>query len=632
MSEALKLDPQPTQPDLYLVPSPEAAGASTEQLNDKIAELNRFTQVYVPESPAKAREYIDHLQGIASHVRKSDAGYEAFGHEVEDGLAEELLGAASQGTDYWNLSDEGKKIAGQIVQTRSYGKLPVELRADVRSQKLSDTETNSAAFERYKQKAAARLKLSEALDAEYAQSQAVAAPQTDHAQENVKTKSRPGQVGGVKSKGLSHLLATDEDLPQPGELGKEADRLLKELRRTSHDTPAQTGTSESAGTPATSAAEEAPQSKASPKASQRRAGIKDLVSLDGNGRAHYTSGVKVVDGQAVGKLNGKFMTKHELDMIEAHADQIREGAKERERILGLRENSKNLMTRMYGEAEYAERFADNPNVDPDAWKAREYGNEPAYEAKHRAENRTTEELPADVDEAFWGSLSDEERAFWFDANADEKQNLRDAKTAPSSATKALELYNKQSTELEPYEPVTDTTPKGLKARWNRMVGKAWAKLQSMKTGVGEYYGDEEKGRRRKKILGGLIGAGALIGTGVAIYLETRGGGVSHHATSGNHHPQGGGTGGHHHEAVVHKPKVAHQTLKSGHTIYGDLRDYAHQHGANPSDKLLMQESAKVLHENPQIGGWNGARHMQAGEHYNIRQSILNDLLKRSKKR
>ncbi|HET8709428.1 MAG TPA: hypothetical protein VFL85_04065 [Candidatus Saccharimonadales bacterium] len=63
--------------------------------------------------------------------------------------------------------------------------------------------------------------------------------------------------------------------------------------------------------------------------SHKRDGIGDLVSLDCTGRARYVRAVERVPGNSdvedVRKINGRFMSKHELDMIETFQDQIRDG-------------------------------------------------------------------------------------------------------------------------------------------------------------------------------------------------------------------------------------------------------------------------------------------------------------------
>lgn len=78
-------------------------------------------------------------------------------------------------------------------------------------------------------------------------------------------------------------------------------------------------------TASTDAASKDPETPKVAAVSTKRDGIKDLVKLDARGRAHYESGVKIVDKQAVAKLAGKFMSKHELELIEFHQNTIRDG-------------------------------------------------------------------------------------------------------------------------------------------------------------------------------------------------------------------------------------------------------------------------------------------------------------------
>lgn len=119
-----------------------------------------------------------------------------------------------------------------------------------------------------------------------------------------------------------HLEAVNTETEPAVEASEEKPATVaepKETAKTTESTPL-----ESTDTEKSTTAE-----RKHPKRSTKRDAIADLVQLDTNGRARYSSGVKLDEkGNAIGSIKGRIMSKHEVDTIEAHQDLIRNGVGE----------------------------------------------------------------------------------------------------------------------------------------------------------------------------------------------------------------------------------------------------------------------------------------------------------------
>ncbi len=252
-------------------------------------------------------------------------------------------------------------------------------------------------------------------------------------------------------------------------------------------------------------------------------------------------------------------------------------------------------------------------------------------AEQRAEKTSFDQLKQDVEADFPNSENDKD----FDAHADE----------------ALKL-------VAYAEPITDPSEKGMRSRTKRIMAKAAAALKGLrmvehpeysskrpsdakKSGkrsvsafiatkytmgtqrVGEYFGDEEKGTRRKV---GAVVVGA-IAVGTIAFLSYKGlqsgssnggaqeaanngpsggsGAANHPGTGGNH---GGSGAGNHHGGGSHTPnhQPAHTTpahhnvakLKPGENPWTAARADLVQHGnLHPTDAQIQVNDARILHVN-----------------------------------
>lgn len=221
-------------------------------------------------------------------------------------------------------------------------------------------------------------------------------------------------------------------------------------------------------------------------------GIGDIVNVDTRGKGH--------------RQDGKFLSNYELEQISAHQDQIRDGATTRAKELADVEHRKDMLVKMFGEKVFNERYANNPNVNPDAYTGRQ--------SQRLASSQQPETLADDS---------------------------KEPTTPPHVFSKELVPYEPvtpHSKELVPYEPIVDSREPGMRARLKRMFGKArdllanagayaGMKYENGKARAAEYYTDEERGDRRK-ILSAVVGAVVLTGSAYLVYKSVAGhGGESH---------------------------------------------------------------------------------------------------------
>jgi len=365
--------------------------------------------------------------------------------------------------------------------------------------------------------------------------------------------------------------------------------------------------------------DQTPQSPAAPKrrggnVTHKRDEIADLVHLDANGRAHYTSGVNVKndangnnlkDGRS---LKGKFMTKHELDVLsspEVQA-QIRDGLADRDE-------------------------PGQPNTPPPTPNTQPPTTNQLPLIPQLAPQPPQPGVPVNQNNGNWLPYPN-----WGD---------RSGSQAPAGPN------------VMP--PLGSTSPRGIRGRIKQAMSNAWDSVQRfagvefhpdqsggvlksatgalavsalkadmyLRTKIENWQNLPEQQKSRRKAFGLVAGALALAG---AVYLESRGHSVRGHGLGGNQ-PNYNDTHARDYVPQVAGPRIAHETLASGHTVYGDLEHYANAHGSHPDGAVLMKESGRILQENPKIGGWAGAHHMASGTRYDVAQSILDETVKLGQK-
>lgn len=225
------------------------------------------------------------------------------------------------------------------------------------------------------------------------------------------------------------------------------------------------------------------------------------------------------------------------------------------------------------------------------------------------------------------------------------------------AKRRTDAETDSETDLETGDPEELLTETGMRARFGRMVDLARIRLAGLRAdrprpldrlsvmaanrvnATSEYFGDEEKGKRRK-IIAGVVGAAAA---GALIYLEVSGHGVGfHHHSSDTQEaatPKGGSNGGNnaqdlppkHHlptpEAPV--PTESAISLKSGDTVWGSVSQYAQQHGHQLTEQQTQSITGQVLKANHLT--WASAHNVPVGYQVHFNQQQFDDWLKLSEK-
>jgi len=270
-------------------------------------------------------------------------------------------------------------------------------------------------------------------------------------------------------------------------------------------------------------------------------------------------------------------------------------------------------------------------VTPMAELGEQWVTEAQSGSKHAAEKLSTE-LAKRFEDADKDELS---TAYLMNALYDQ---------ANARLTKASEVRSGRMDEPPLRDEITDSSPKGLRARVKRIFAKGHDMLSSAtsyantKYTMGlqrskEYFGDEEKGKKRKVVAWGL-GAVAAVAAGVALY---KGIDVGQHHTKDAHDaaptvsPSGGGSAAGHHSAATlagasqgheaaHHAAQAHAEAATlhyrGDTIWTEVkRHLTEQNGKKPSNAEVLKHTRATLKANGLT--WGQARRLPIGYEFRI---------------
>lgn len=320
-------------------------------------------------------------------------------------------------------------------------------------------------------------------------------------------------------------------------------------------------------------------------------GIDDLVKVDNRGRGHI-GGSHNSEGRS---RNGQFLTKHEMDMITAHQDEIRSGLDNLHKVVGqqaiapLAAKNRDVPGRLSaGDA------ADGPLLMPEGFSTG------AWDLLNDEQRRV-----AIVE---WGKLSAEEKAAMFD---------------PDHAEEA-------ASEVQDGEPVIDLSTKGLTGRTKRLFAKGKQQLARLYTTVGNKiinpFNQELTETQKKRRVGIIaIGVGAVAVGRVYMMLNGMhhgGGGVPNKDVLDALSGRGGGSGG----AGAHAHEI-HMTLHHGDTIWNGIADTAAKNGHHFSYEHVRQLTEQTLKANGL--SWADARHLPVGYHFDIPREVQEQLAKKA---
>jgi hypothetical protein len=283
----------------------------------------------VPRSVEEADRIIDGVRRLDAVLQRGRAGGEAKMLAIDEDSIDDLHTIAEKGTAYWQLTEAEKAAYRALIKANSIRDLSPKEESWLRNS-FADEPNKEGAFWTFKKEAKARLNLDAALQTRAA-----------------KASAEPPEESRKKAVGEDAASSSKQSVvsPQPPKLaGVSSENAEEPKANRSHRTasrPRGPATSASEppkpAVPKPAAAPAKPAKVAGP--SHKRDGIVDLLEggLDAHGRAHYAHGVEVqrdadgnvlfdTDGKPITrKIGGRFMTKQELDLIEAHQGKIRDG-------------------------------------------------------------------------------------------------------------------------------------------------------------------------------------------------------------------------------------------------------------------------------------------------------------------
>ena len=243
-----------------------------QEADKKLADVLQNVQQVVPESLEQA-EAIGTRLGSLYETVATKANTDALNADLID----ELKGVAEKGPLNWKLNHDERALWASVAGTGTYKALPKAVQQWTEAKHGSDVSKITLLREA-RDEAHKRLSLDDALTDKYGETEAT----------NLRTPSKEL----VPSEGV-----VDGELEDPEPVNDEIvieDDASKELVLAG-DTPQHP--------------------------------LQDIVTFSANGRARRGSGKSFNDH--------KFMSKSELEQIEAHADQIREGLGKHERLIGI---------------------------------------------------------------------------------------------------------------------------------------------------------------------------------------------------------------------------------------------------------------------------------------------------------
>jgi hypothetical protein len=556
------------------------------QNREEYGQLDVYRQHLVEDVPSSLEEALadaEHTKLVAADIEAA----KARGAQVNEDDAAFIGSAAEQGVNFYSLDDDGRRIATEFVAAKKVTDLSPEAAAYLQGE-LESTDKNEEALtlSRIGMQSRARLNL----DAEIAASQTY-----DHAQNQHNTEAALAKVeDSMKKAGFNLGSPETEATKEQPEV--EAPATPVEEATKPQPVAAATRTRRRAtrpqGPPTHSTAVTTEQTPVEASTETTTLDLSALdISVDKRGRAHDKSGHFM-------KLSAK-----NLQVLEARQDDILAGQQD------------------YKPSHRAENMAEAPITDEDDAEANQpshRAHEPSHRGDYQAETTATvvdadgneyeprhkeyqpshrgeyqEELinPGHIAPEDWDELTDDERSELIDlwnAETPERQAklLADAKADPESAPEPAE---------QKLVTPEDTKPRTLRKRFNDVL--AWASARVGAAGYAktkEYFNDEEKGDRRKRVAAVVLGAGALLGVAYTAHK------FGHHSGS-EIALTAPGTAAAQDIAphiTIQPEHVEHmKTLQSGHNIWNDARDILHRHGleANRHNTDILKDH--ILHSN-----------------------------------
>ncbi|MEO6513768.1 MAG: hypothetical protein ABIR37_03700 [Candidatus Saccharimonadales bacterium] len=419
---------------------------------ERIATIvDNITIKQVPVSLEAAEKLVDTLSKYNGATQAEVAAHPEIKEKIGPDFIDDLDEVANLGINNWRLTKEERADWQAVRGTRASKSILLPPRMLSLMETLSSedgTDTTAEKVSRLRAQASKRLELHNAIVEKYGE-------YVEPEAQNASTGRRVVRDTGKSPYATGDGMITITEKATPTESGG-----------TVTSGTGSEGKSRRATRPATSLAaaelkdtDNIDEAKTGRGNTHRRDGISDLITLDKSGRARYESGVSKGKNNATRNIKGRFMTTHELDVIESQQDVIRDGLDQREAgtasSVAKNKKAKNLeMPESYG--------------NPDDWNTR--------------------------------------------SNKEKRTIIKTAKIIEAQEAEQVTTVDTRKRRL-----AKDLGHRAAAAATTGMsvVGSRIAK------GL-EYYQDVEKGKRRKITLAVIAGATALAGLGIA-YVATKNG-------------------------------------------------------------------------------------------------------------
>lgn len=587
MTNEQRPEADPNQP---IDPAAEGLNPHEQLTADLVAAAEGMDGLAVPSV-----DQFDQARALAQELKPTGQGFYANGKRVNQAAAEavELAGDPNR----WEMDTDQEVQWRAVADAKHVSDLPEDMRAYVG--KVDVYEPGSSILGRAHQEASARLALHDHIKAEEAARQAQAAEAAAEKRTADMDKERQRVYEEEHARAMSDS-ARDIEAKLDKIMDERVDLSSPEARRFA----ASTREKFRAGLERDALIEAQARANAAADAREEyvneRGGIEELDKINfkdkmgsGSGKdkaGEKSSDVRVVDNRSE-EAKARVWSK---DLNVPFGEWTNATGEERDAMIARAEVAK-------AQAEAVANNTDDAEADDDdaseaeanqADDAEENSDDDDAEANNTDDAETDDE-DEDVDDAEEtdGAAPEEGgRRFQFDA-ARARQIIAEAvarwrrQYGPRATTEGDNgddegQLGPDGTLILP--AVEDPSPRGLRARLGRLVERARA-----------YYGDEEHGRNRKarEI---VIGAGALVGAGVGIFLASRGMSGAEAMFGGPIPPFGsgksGGSGG---ETARH----AHQQymeMREGSNPWVVAKDYLTSHGnKHPSNEQIEAEDGRI---------------------------------------
>jgi hypothetical protein len=439
-----------------------------------------LAQLLSAEEHQRFTEAMDVMNEVANATQKS----------VEAAASEDTL---DQTPEFMPMDEVD--LEERVAEAEDEADLTPEDRLAFHERYAGGTLSPDAAFKKFKEKMANDLKVNELLadilDADEQPEQAISADDSVKTYANARRATSaagpsPYSTGdgmltaapGQKVEGGGYVISGQNDAGT----ARRATRPVTTIG----ETEAYVGRHES-GAVDDAATEYAGRHRASKNLTHKRDGIADLVTLDKSGRARYESGVK--KGRSI---KGRFMTRHELDLIEDNQELIREGMVNR---AAAKEAAAVTAPQTH---DFSRRTADMDQATRDAVFANlrqaEAGTSPSSVAPELAR-------PAQLSEKAWAAIKDDPAAqqraveLYATKEAENKDLKRPERISESTWDKLNDEERQRATERLANKPAES------KAFWKRVLGRIAKTDENGRT--------EIKLSRRKVVATAVTGALAV---------------------------------------------------------------------------------------------------------------------------